>query len=316
MPAGESIRRLAVGSWGAAPRDTPVPAVASRRVPARLIIADLRNVEMHLPVEDLPLLRVGAVNYLNTKPLVHGLEALDSRLRLVLDLPSRLADRLECGELDAALVPVVELFQHEEYTIVSDACIACRGPVRSVKLYFRRPPRHVRSLALDEGSRTSVILAEILLKELAGVASPVVEPLPIGSGLASTRADAVLLIGDRAMYPQQESFEDVWDLGEAWCRWTGLPFVFAVWAANPNCDVACLEKVLGEARDRGIVEVDRIAAREAARMDLEEASCLAYLRENLHFYLGQRERAGLARFRELASSHRDLQRSLHDCAIR
>src|SRR5687768_13840746 len=155
-------------------------------------------------------LRLGAVNYLNTKPLIHGLEGPQDRLRLVLDLPSRLADQLARGKLDAALIPVVELLAHPEYALVSDACIACRGPVRSVKLYFRRPPSEVQTLALDEGSRTSVVLARLLLGALRGV-NPRLEPLPIGSGLASTRADAVLLIGDRAMYPQLEAFTEIWD---------------------------------------------------------------------------------------------------------
>ena len=96
-------------------------------------------------------------------------------------LPSRLADRLACGDLDVALVPVIECFQDTSYTIVSDACIACRGPVLSVKLLSRVPIDQIRSLALDEGSRTSVALVQILLRRRFGL-TPTLTSLPIGDG--------------------------------------------------------------------------------------------------------------------------------------
>ncbi|NDC64917.1 MAG: hypothetical protein EBZ59_13280, partial [Planctomycetia bacterium] len=124
--------------------------------------------------------------------------AIPQHSDVVYDLPSRLADRLADGGLDVALVPAIELFRGDGYDIVSDACIGCRGPVMSVKLYFRTRPDAVSTLAVDEGSRTSATLARILLAERHGVV-PRVEILPIGSGLADTAADAVLLIGDRAI---------------------------------------------------------------------------------------------------------------------
>src|SRR5689334_10050564 len=110
-------------------------------------------------------LKVGAVSYLNTKPLVYGLPAETDDFELVFDLPSRLADRLSRGELDVALIPSIEFFQNPAYTIVSDACIGCRGPVFSVKLFSRVPVSEIKTLALDEGSRTSVALVQILLRE-------------------------------------------------------------------------------------------------------------------------------------------------------
>ncbi len=108
-------------------------------------------------------MRIGAVNYLNSKPLVYGFEQSAPGLRLLYDLPSRLADSLAAGRLDVALVTSVEWLRQPGHVIVSDACVACRGPVLSVKLYFRVPPTEVRTLALDEGSRTSAALAQILL---------------------------------------------------------------------------------------------------------------------------------------------------------
>lgn len=245
-----------------------------------------------------PELRLGAVQYLNTKPLVHGLASAD--VTLAYDLPSRLADRLAAGLLDVALIPSVELFRRPEHRIVSDACIACRGPVMSVKLLFRTPPERVATLALDEGSRTSAVLAQVLLAERHGV-RPRVEPLAIGAGAAETRADAVLLIGDRALSDVTGgSFQLVWDLGDEWCRWTGLPFVFAVWAARPGVAAPGLDDRLQAARDRGLANLAAIAAAEAPRHGLTTTQCLGYLRDNLHYHLGPREREALEVFHDHA----------------
>ena len=246
-----------------------------------------------------PRLRLGAVQYLNTKPLVHGLAAAD--VALAYDLPSRLADRLAAGGLDVALIPSVELFRRPGQRIVSDACIACRGPVMSVKLLFRTPPERVATLALDEGSRTSAALAQVLLAERHGV-RPRVEPLAIGVGAGETRADAVLLIGDRALADVTGgSFQLVWDLGDEWCRWTGLPFVFAVWAARAGIAAPGLAGRLQAARDRGLANLAAIAAAEAHRHGLTTTQCLGYLRDNLHYHLGPREREALQLFHDHAA---------------
>ena len=246
---------------------------------------------------------VGAVQYLNTKPLVHGLAG---SCPIVFDLPSRLADRLAAGGLDVALIPSVEALRGG-YRIVSDACIGCRGPVMSVKLFFRTAPGRVTTLAVDEGSRTSVALARILLAERHGV-RPALEPLPIGAGLADTRADAVLLIGDRAidgrggMDRVAGSFQLVWDLGDEWCRWTGLPFVFAVWAARDGVETGPLAIRLAAARDSGLANLAAIAAAEAASHGLTVPQCLSYLRDNLHYQLGPREWQAFELFRRYAVS--------------
>jgi chorismate dehydratase len=244
--------------------------------------------------------RLGAVQYLNTRPLVHGLAS--SGVTLSYDLPSRLADQLAAGELDVALIPSIELFRGDQYRVVSDACIGCRGPVMSVKLFFRTAPERVQSLAVDEGSRTSATLARILLAERFGI-QPGVEVLPIGAGVGQTAADAVLLIGDRAlsMPPGEASFQLIWDLGDEWCRWTQLPFVFAVWAARASLDTRLIEPLLARARDAGRSNLAAIAAAEAAGHGLTVPQCLSYLRDNLHYELGPAEREALSLFYALAA---------------
>lgn len=244
-------------------------------------------------------MKVGAVSYLNTKPLVYNLPAAGflpgvpgDGVDLVFDLPSRLADRLAAGELDVALIPSIEFFQNPNYTIISDACIGCRGPVFSVKLFSRKPVSEIRTLALDEGSRTSAALIQILLKERHGV-SPQLLPLPIGSPWEDSPADAILVIGDRAMHPPTTEFVEIWDLGDVWCRWAELPFVFAMWVARPGIKTAELAAKLSLARDQGVAHLTNIARAEASRYELSYDQCLRYLRDNLHFTLGPRELAGL-----------------------
>ncbi len=249
-------------------------------------------------------MRIGAVNYLNSKPLVYGLDDLAPHVRVTYDLPSRLADSLIAGRLDVALIPSVEFFRTPGATIVSNACVACRGPVLSVKLHFRVPPASVQRVALDEGSRTSAALTRILLAEMHGV-RPEWEPLPIGCGLDTTEADAVLLIGDRAIADSlsDEKFVEVWDLGERWTEWARLPFVFAMWVARAGVDSGDVAAELATARDSGVRHMVEIAEREGPLVGVPAELATSYFRDNLHFVLGDEERVGLRKFHSLCVKH-------------
>ena len=245
-------------------------------------------------------LRIGAVSYLNTKPLVYGLEELLPDAEISFDLPSRLASKLADRQLDVALIPSIEFFNDPNYSIVSDACIGCRGPVLSVKLLSRVPFASIQSVALDEGSRTSIALSRILLHERFGL-QPERQPLAIGSDPLATSTDAVLLIGDRAIHPPEEHFPFVWDLGDEWCKWSELSFVFAMWVARPGVNLRGVDVALSEARDRGVAHLEEIARDEAAAVQLSPEACLSYLRDNLYFFLGLREQRGLGLYYEHAA---------------
>jgi len=247
-------------------------------------------------------MRIGAVSYLNTKPLIWDLPQRLPTSELVLDLPSRLADELSAGDLDVALVPSIELALHPEWSIASTACIGSRGPVLSVKLLFRRPPSEVESIALDEGSRTSVALALILIAEEYGV-HPRTEVLPIGAVASDTSADAVLMIGDRAICAADGEYCEMWDLGERWRQWTKLPFVFAMWAARRGIDAIDVEADLNAARDAGCRAIDEIAEVESRAMKLPRKLVASYLRDNLNFYFDDAERAGLKLFFQKIAQH-------------
>jgi len=246
-------------------------------------------------------LRLGAVSYLNTKPLVFGLAERAPQLEIVFDVPSRLADNLHSGKLDVALIPSIEYARHRDCILVSDACIGCRGPVLSVKLFSRKPMRKIQNLALDAGSRTSAVLARILLWERYRL-RPNLFWLGIDCEPSAAGADAVLLIGDRAIHPPQADFIDCWDLGDQWCRWSELPFVFAMWIARPGIDISGLDEILSLTRDAGVAHLAEIARTEAAGVGLSPDQTLNYLQNNLHFYLSGRERQGMERFFQLAAN--------------
>jgi chorismate dehydratase len=261
--------------------------------------------------------KIGAVSYLNTRPLVAGLvESADIDLRF--DLPSRLADQLARRELDVALIPVIEAVSNPEYRIVSDACIACRGPVWSVKLMSRVPGKEIKTLSLDEGSRTSSALVRILLDQKFGV-RPECEMLPIDRDWKTVESDAALIIGDRAMKAEDSAFPVSWDLGQAWECWTDKPFVFAVWAAHPDSDLQQLDSILSKSRDRGVLELEKISREEAPGYRLTEEECLKYLRDNLHFQLGDAEKSAMELYFQYAAGLSlipdSMQLQFHGCEI-
>jgi chorismate dehydratase len=244
-------------------------------------------------------IRIGAVNYLNTKPLIYDLDELAPQAELVLEVPSKLADQLAAGELDVALIPVIEYFRAGTYTVVPDLSIASRGPVLSVTLFSRVPWNQIRRVALDEGSRTSAALTQILLRMRHGV-QPEIVPLPLSREAEDLDTDAVLLIGDRAMRACLPGFAHAYDLGQEWHDWTGLPFVYAFWAVRPGVDLGAVAGALVEAKRRGCARTGEIAQREAPRLGLDAGFCRRYLSNIIQFEFGPREQAGLERYYSLA----------------
>lgn len=262
----------------------------------------IKRVDMGAPHREPAEVRLGAVSYLNSRPLVEDLEKLLPGSDIRLDYPSRLADSLGRRELDIALIPSIEYFRRPGYEIVSDACVAARGEVLSVKLYCRVHPGSIRRLALDEGSRTSATLSKVILAEKYG-SFPESESLSMESLTTDSSADAVLLIGDRAMHDPSETFVEVMDLGQMWYDWTGLPFVFAMWVAHQDANIRGVSAALSEARNRGVSRLQQIAAAEAPGLGITEHLAHHYLTDNLHYHMTSAERSGLQLFHELASKH-------------
>lgn len=244
-------------------------------------------------------MRIGAVEYLNTKPLIQDLAELAPQVELLLDVPSRLADRLQQGEIDVGLIPVVEYFRGSGYRIVPDVAIACQGPVLSVTLFSKKPWKEIETLALDEGSRTSAALVQILARQKYGIA-PAYRPFPIGQAAEEAGTDAVLLIGDRAMRADWPGYPISYDLGQEWWDWTGLPFVFAFWAVREGVHLGEVQNALVESKRRGLARIADIARQQAKLLHLDPAYCRRYLSHIIRFDLGPREKEGLRLFQKRA----------------
>jgi chorismate dehydratase len=249
-------------------------------------------------------IRVGAVSYLNAKPLYYRLTEFAPGVALEMDLPSRLADRLAAGELDLALIPSIEYLRGAArgYEILSGFAIAARGAVRSVKLFSRVPLERIGRLALDAGSRTSQALAQVWLDARFGVRPRRIESLPMGVPVLESTADAVLVIGDRAMKVPEGPFHAVVDLAEAWKEMTGLPFVFALWVVRPGVDLGKLPEALARSRAEGLRHANELAAMYGPRLGLERAICYDYLTRVLSYDLGESEITGLRQFAAMAAA--------------
>jgi len=239
------------------------------------------------------MIRVGAVNYLNTKPLIEGLTGFAPTIDLSLELPSRLADRLAENQLDVGLIPVIEFFRAKHYRVIPNCSISSHGPVLSVTLFSRVPWNAIRSVSLDEGSRTSAALTKILLHENGPIDY---RQLPIERPADGVETDALLLIGDRAMKACLPGFECSFDLGQLWFERTGLPMVFAVWAVRPDVELGDAATAFEKAKKLGLSRAGAIAQREALILNLDAGYCRRYFDTIIRYDLGEAELAGLRRY--------------------
>ena len=247
------------------------------------------------------MIRLGAVGYLNARPLVYGLDR-EPRFSLRYDVPARCAQLLHGNEIDLGLIPAIEYLRGPRgYGIVPGPAVVSNGPVASVALYTRLEPRDIRSVAMDATSRTSVALTTILLRR-AFDASPRSVTMAPDLDAMLDRADAALIIGDLALLVDHErSGARKIDLGELWKQTTGLPFVYAFWAGRPEVLDAPAVELLQKARDLGVKNSGEIA-REYFR-DSPERQALAseYLRHNIQYVLGSEELEGLRTFYRYAA---------------
>lgn len=250
-------------------------------------------------------LRIGAVSFVNTVPLIDGLDE-HPRVLLQRDLPSRLADLLAEDRIDVGLIPVVEYLRGVGGDLVPGICIGARGAVRTVKVFSQHPLEQAVEIAVDRGSRSSVALLRVLLGEMYGIQPDlhICEPRPAA---LFAHYETVLVIGDRADEVDPTGLH-VYDLGELWHELTGLPFVFAAWVlsdrmARTDARRAELIGVLTAARDRGFGRLDELAQIEAASRNLDPTSVQRYWTDHIHYTLGEAELAGLQRFADLAAKY-------------
>lgn len=261
-----------------------------------MLRSDLKPISPHFDSPG-PAPRLCAVHYLNTLPLVWGLREGQARRRIELSVasPADCADRLKLGLADLGLVPVAEMAR-QGLPIVPGTCISSDGAVRSILLVSRVPWEQVRTLSADCNSRTSVVLAQVVLKERFGVRVSVKAQAPSLPEMLSG-ADAALVIGDAALHVDPASLPyRILDLGDEWQRLSGLPMVYAVWAGPAATSSPWLEGVLADSLKYGEANLDAIVKQEAANYGVDVDFARYYLSSNVRFHLGDREQAGLTAF--------------------
>ncbi len=236
--------------------------------------------------------RIGSVPYLNSVPLTCGME--DETLFVV---PSKLADMLRAGKLDAALVSITEALFHDDYDILDDVAVTSHGEVKSVFLAHRQPLDEIEAIHCDTASLTSVNLLRVLLAEHG--LKPKFEPLSNYSQAALLQN--VLLIGNTGInFLHAPHKHSIWDLGTAWHELTGLPFVYAVWALRRGHHDTALRDKLRAAKADGL---DRLEQTIADYPEYDADFRRAYLGGHIRYNLGENEKAGLAKFIELLQKH-------------
>jgi chorismate dehydratase len=244
--------------------------------------------------------RVGSVSFLNAKPLIYGLEH-DPSVELSLDVPSRLLDGMRDGRYDVALLPVIDYQRMEGLRLLAAGGIGCDGPTLTVRIFSRVPIEKVKTLACDTDSHTSVALARVLCAELYGAVPEMVPLTP--DATAPADSSAVLLIGDKVVSEEPPGFPHQVDLGEAWKRLTGLPFVFAAWMARDGAELYDLPQRLEHAKREGLANVQRIVAREAPPRRWPADVARRYLTEHLRFDIGPDQLRAVEHFHALAHRH-------------
>jgi predicted solute-binding protein len=247
------------------------------------------------------MMKLATVSYLNARPLIDGLER-ETDIAVIRRVPSRLLETLETGGASIALCPVID-FQRSAagLEIVPAGAIGCDGPALTVKLFSTRPIAELESITVDGESHTSVALLGIVMREIYGRV-PTLRP----PGRAEEETpQALLLIGDKVITatPDRTIYPHELDLGAAWKKISGKPFVFAAWMTRIGCNLGDLPRRLDRIRSANRGRLDRIAARHAAADGWPEALAFEYLSRNLRYELGEPELAGIEDFWRRCHEH-------------
>ncbi len=248
--------------------------------------------------------RIAASSYLNSAPLIWSFTrgSRQDQVELIEAVPSRCAQLLANGEVEAALIPVIEYQRILELSIVPDVCVGSQREVRSVVLASKEQELSaIRKVALDESSRTSATLLKILFREFIDVEPEWTPSAPNLKTMLSTN-DAALIIGDPGMtFPRDGLY--VFDMAALWRRFTGLGFVFAMWMVRKDASPSALQVDFKTACAKGLDAVEEIVDFYEKTLTLPRAELTTYLRDNISFQLDAGMRAGLDRYYELAAKH-------------
>ncbi|MDX9754108.1 MAG: menaquinone biosynthesis protein [bacterium] len=239
-------------------------------------------------------LRIGTIPFANVMPLDFFLPEIMPEAELICEVPSKSAKMLAKAQVDVALVSIIELFNHPEYSYIPGIGICSDGPVESVCLFSQKEPQDIQSIALDNNSLASNTLLRILLREYWQISPKLVTYTPpVCRGLE--KADAALCIGDNAFYarfPKDES-RYRYDLGALWKELTGLPFVYAAWITRPELNPNLIADPFVEAKEKGLKHVNQLSLVCAQQRNLPADFIYRYFTQNIYYDLGEKERQGI-----------------------
>ena len=240
-------------------------------------------------------IRVGIVNYLNTKPLIYGLEKapINEMIELIGDYPSKLARMLAANEIDVGLIPVAAIPELPSYYVNGNYCIGAEGEIASVCLFSEVPMQEIEKIYLDYQSRSSVALLKWLMKESWGINPEIIEAENESFRNEIKGTTAALVIGDRAL-EQRKVSTFIYDLGSEWRSVTGLPFVFAAWVSVKPLPDAFIRQ-FDAANAVGLSRIDEIVRENPYELyDLRK-----YYTLHLSYLLDEQKRRGMEKFLEV-----------------
>jgi len=244
--------------------------------------------------------KVSVVQYLNAVPLVWGMlkGIQQGRYALEFTTPAACADAVRLGKADLGIIPSIEYQRLDRAQVLSGISIAAKEEVKSVLLLSKVPIEKVQTVAVDNSSRTSAALLRILMRKFYSRWVNVVPSAPKPAQMLK-RAEAALIIGDPALtYDGQ--VPEVYDLAAEWKKFTGLPFVFALWVGREEAKVGRYRKDFEDSRDYGLAHIDAIAAEYAPKLNMQPPGVKAYLTQNVDYSLDEENRKGLRLFYKLA----------------
>jgi chorismate dehydratase len=259
-------------------------------------------VNIHLP-NNQPV-KLAASSYLNSAPLIWSFVSGSMRdhVDFTEAVPAKCADMLAKAEVEVALVPVIEYQRASDVSLVPDVCVGSKGEVRSVLLVSRKQQlESIRSVALDESSRTSATLVKIIFREFLGRDAEWTTRSPDLNEMLE-RSDAALIIGDPAMVFTRGDLR-IWDMASLWRNYTGLGFVFAMWMLNNSAMDRVRTIDFAAARDEGVENKLSIVSDYQELLGLSRESLKEYLDKNICFGLDNQMQQGLNLYYELAHKH-------------
>ena len=251
-------------------------------------------------------MKIGIVPYLNAVPFLGDGNTGNNSFDFVFNVPSKLSRLLKAGAIDAGLIPVFDYLNGTGKVILPHLSLSCKGPVESVKLFYQPPLKYVKRIYADKASSTSAALVRILLKEIYGIEPKIIKVpthrlITPGTARGLSPSCGILHIGNLA-FRRIKGYREL-DLGEAWYKWTSLPFVFALWVINDKKNARGINRLLNDNLKWTRKNMDTVSIQNARHLNLKKKFIKRYLTKSIFYSLGKRHIKAIEKFQDLCLKH-------------